>query len=316
MRSAVLPALYRFGKFLPYALFGIIVCYIVSKLWTLNFLFSKGESLFTASFLREHLAQLAFIFLLCPINWVLEAAKWQVASQPFSRISLFDALRAVLSGQALNLIFPGSLGHYAGRIAYTENKSLERVAAVFVCQAWQMGITFAMSLVGLWYWGPTVLPFGNWTFILVAVSILMGVFLVVVIVQQLHIGWLHKINQGFRELSTRQFFKIGLLSLVRYAVFTSQFVWMLQIAGAKMDWCELALAISLVFMAKSLMPSIHFMSDLGLREFCALLFLPAIGICEEVVLFASLFIWLINILLPSLMGAFMVLHIKLIRAWQ
>ena len=306
----------RIWKAIPYALFSVIICYIGYKVWTLNSLLSESQILFPSSTFLPNSPKWFLILFLCPINWILEAAKWRVSTRTFSSISITQSLKAVLSGQALNLIVPGSVGHYAGRIAHAENDKLKRVAAVFVCQAWQMAVTFGASLIGLWYWGTAILPFRSEGFILIAICTLLGVVSIGVIVKQVHIEWLEKIRVGFRELSARQFAEIGAYSLIRYLVFTTQFVLMLQLAGASTSWYELTFAISLVFMAKSMMPSIHFLSDLGLREFCALLFLPTIGIKEEVVLLASLAIWVVNILLPSLVGAFMILHIKMVRVWQ
>lgn len=316
MWSVALSAVSRLWKFIPYITCGSILFYIGVKLWTLDTFFSDSQALFSFTSFVSHLPKWFLLLLFCPLNWVLEAEKWKVSVRSMSNLSIWQSLREVLSGQALNLIAPGSVGHYIGRMAHAQNDSLERVGAVFVCQAWQMTITFSASLLGFCYWGPTILPFQKQGGLLILLGTAAGLVFVVLCVSQVRREWVQKMKRGFQKVSPAQFFEIGMLSLVRYLVFTAQFVWMLQIAGADQVWYELAFAISLVFMAKSLMPSIHFMSDLGLREFCALLFLPAIGIKEEIVLLASLWIWLINILLPSLVGAFMLLHVKLVRSWQ
>lgn len=316
MRSIALSVVSRLWKLIPYVTCGLILLYIGTKLWSLDTFFVDSAALFSSHAFPSRFPQWLFILLFCPLNWFLEAAKWKASLRSMSDLSFWQSFREVLSGQALNLVAPGSVGHYVGRIAHAQQDSLERVGAVFVCQACQMAITFSASLLGFWYWGPAILPFQQQSAPLILLGILAGLVFVLLCASLVRREWIRRVKYGLKKLSLIQFLEIGMLSLVRYLVFTTQFVLMLQIAGADRVWYELALAISLVFMAKSLMPSIHFMSDLGLREFCALLFLPAIGIKDEIVLLASLWIWLINILLPSLVGAFMLLHVKLVRSWQ
>ena len=56
--------------------------------------------------------------LLVPVNWGLEARKWQVLIKPVETIRFFSAFKAVLSGLAFSMNTPNRIGEYGGRVLY------------------------------------------------------------------------------------------------------------------------------------------------------------------------------------------------------
>src|SRR6266704_2015862 len=59
--------------------------------------------------------------LLMPVNWGLEARKWQVLLKSLERISFFTSFRAILSGVAFSINTPNRVGEYGGRIVYVQD---------------------------------------------------------------------------------------------------------------------------------------------------------------------------------------------------
>lgn len=57
--------------------------------------------------------------------------------------------------------------------------------------------------------------------------------------------------------------------------------------------------------------NINFLSDLGIREFSAIYFFDHFGVDLVAVINASLTLWIINILLPTIIGAPLTLKMKL-----
>jgi uncharacterized membrane protein YbhN (UPF0104 family) len=81
---------------------------------------------------------------------------------------------------------------------------------------------------------------------------------------------------------------------------------MLVAYGADWSW-ELIAAIWQVYLLTMLAPSL-FLGKIGVKESIALFVLAAFGIDELTVLFASLSVWLINTMLPALVGLIICKH--------
>ncbi len=318
MISATLAYLPVWWKILKWGLFCLILGYVCYKLHDLGHFFVEQKAYFAEKIWTKTGGCWWLAVGLCGFNWLFEALKWKEATRHWTTLSLWKALRSVVMGQALNLIVPASMGHVAGRLASLEDMSLQDSwrggAAVLVCQSMQMTVTFFGFLIGWAYWQNHVRPIEiAWVYIGGAVFLGGAAY---GLATWLRPFWWEKIQKGCAEITSVSLFKMALFSLLRYAVFTAQFVLVLYFLGVKNAWTELAAAISLVYMAKSLMPTFHFMSDLGIREFCALLFLPTIGVPEKWVIAASLWVWTINILMPSLFGACWIVKLKTMMGWR
>ena len=53
-----------------------------------------------------------------PVNWGLEARKWQLALRPVGGIAYRNAFKAVFTGAAVASFTPNRMGEYLGRILY------------------------------------------------------------------------------------------------------------------------------------------------------------------------------------------------------
>ena len=60
-------------------------------------------------------------------------------------------------------------------------------------------------------------------------------------------------------------------------------------------------------------PTFNFLSDLGVREASALLFFERFAVAIEPVILASLLVWIINLLIPTLLSLVFVSKLRFIR---
>src|ERR1700694_1429429 len=87
-----------------------------------------------------------------PLNWGIEARKWQVALRPVGRIPFRDAFRAILTGITMASFTPNRMGEYLGRMLYVEEgKRLESISLNMVCSMAQLLITLFMGMAGVLY---------------------------------------------------------------------------------------------------------------------------------------------------------------------
>ena len=313
LKSLSLSVIYEqwFAK-IKLLLFFLIISFSAYKIWSLDAFLSSQTHYFIDNIFTANAFYFWLSVGLCSLNWFYEAAKWQTAANLIEPISLYKALKSVLTGQALNFIFPASIGHILGRIVIIGKDSQAKVQAaslVFVCQAAQMLVTFCFSCLGLIYFFNKIKIRPTWIYIL-CISLAFIISLLVILFVQKRNAYLRIFLRILTQLKPVTVFKIVLLSTQRYIIFTFQYILILRFLGCELGIIQLASGLSLVFMAKSMMPSFHVLSDLGIREFAALLFLPVLGISNDVVICASLYVWFINILLPSISGAFILLQIK------
>lgn len=94
--------------------------------------------------------------------------------------------------------------------------------------------------------------------------------------------------------------KVLLYSLFRYLVFISQFALVLMVFGVEFEM-EVLFRIAQVYFLSALIPTL-FLGKLGVRESVAILIFGSAGIPEISVLVASLSIWLINLIIPTLIA--------------
>ena len=99
---------------------------------------------------------------------------------------------------------------------------------------------------------------------------------------------------------------VGTLPVAQTADYVSGYLWILQIVDPTISFWTILLYVSLVYLSKTLVPSFNFLSDLGVREFSSIFFLGLCGVAPEVALSAGMFIWVVNLLLPSLLGGILI----------
>ena len=243
-----------------------------------------------------------------PLNWLLEALKWKFLVRPFSQISVSKALEAVFSGLTFGFATPRSLGDYFGRIIFLDvSKRTIAILPTVISRISQLVPTLVFGIVGVTFLlgkMDRINIIGTWCLIL-----LLAIGLIFYLNSK---KWKGLFNPGkvFKSIQvsykwTEQL-RVLTFSFLRYSVFTLQFLFVLEIMGSDASWLLLFAGVSWIFLAKSILPSFNFLSDLGIREFSAILFFEAYGLPLEPVLSASIFIWIINILFPSILGLFII----------
>ena len=265
-----------------------------------------------------------------PLNWFLESLKWQELVKYQNRISVKEAFRGVLAGLTFAFVTPHSIGDYAGRILHLHNKErATTIGPLFFGNICQMLMTVIFAVVGYFYLlqSGTGLPqlivadFSFWVFSMI--SIVTGIFIIAFYLYIPHLLKRENASNGVKfvkpylkaiySIDTSSMLKVLAFSCLRYLVFLIQFYLVLRSLGIIYSMLPILSSIALVYFMKSVLPSFNFLSDLGLREAAAVVFLGAagLGLQEPTVIIASLLVWIINILLPTLVGLFSVWQIKL-----
>jgi hypothetical protein len=96
--------------------------------------------------------KLWLVLALMPVNWGIEARKWQLALGPVGGIRYRDAFKAVFTGAAVGSFTPNRMGEYMGRILYIkEGHRTQAIALTIACSMAQLMTTLVIGLAGIAY---------------------------------------------------------------------------------------------------------------------------------------------------------------------
>ncbi|MBX9852508.1 MAG: flippase-like domain-containing protein [Cytophagaceae bacterium] len=258
--------------------------------------------------------------LLFPVNWALEAWKWKYLTQKIEKVSFLRSYRGILTGVAMGFATPMGLGDYAGRILQLNNPERAKgLGAVFISRISQFYITLvcgSASLIFIIYRVQQIDIFFNTIFLFfIIITNLIFLFLLLfhhrVLLILKEISVLKKVYpyvEIISQYSFRELLFVLALSLARYIVFSAQFVFILYFAGVSSRVDILLLGVNFIFLAKSVIPTLF---DLWVRETAAVYFFSFFMIASDQVIFSSLSLWFINILMPAVLGLFLIFKLKL-----
>jgi len=249
---------------------------------------------------------LTFVAVLMPMNWFFEAAKWRFLLKPFVNISASKSFEAVLSGLTFGFVSPRSIGDYFGRAIFINGEDrVKAIVPTIIGRISQLVPTLVLGSIGVIFLlgkSSQVTFISFW-----GLALLLSILVVFIFFSKnrnyLKGNFLKSVMIHYRY---NDYLKILSFSFLRYVVFSLQFLVVLKIVGAEGSLLLLFAGVTWIFLAKSILPSFNFLSDLGIREFSAILFFEAYVMPLEPVLIASILIWLINILFPSIVGLFII----------
>jgi hypothetical protein len=260
------------------------------------------------------------------INWALETVKWQIALRPVQPIGFIRAFKAILAGTCIASFTPNRVGEYLGRMLFVEpgNKMLS-VTPTILCSMSQMLVTLIAGSVGLYLFSE--LPFHfqvSWlspaffrTAMLLTAIGAVGLGLVyfkfdplVRIVNR----WLKKNQRNFsipQDFNWRMLSAIATLSALRYMIFILQYFLLFSVFGIPLMGKQVFTGVSVMFVLMAIVPTLTFLTDLGFRWAAGIQIFQVFTFNTAGILAVSLGIWLVNLIIPALVGSLLILRIKL-----
>jgi len=266
------------------------------------------------------------MFGLMWVNWALEAYKWRIALKPVQAIGFFRAFKAIFAGTCIASFTPNRVGEYLGRMLFLDpgNKFIS-IAPTIVCSLAQMLVTLIAGSVGLYLFSETSFYFKmSW--------ISPGVFRVVMsfaAAGALGLGlvyfrfdplvktinrWLKKTKRNFtipEDYGYKSLEIILTASAIRYGVFIFQYFLLFSLFGVAVSGEQVFTGVSVMFVFMAIVPTLTFLTDLGFRWAVGIQIFQVFTSNTAAILAVSLCIWLINLIIPALVGSLLILRIKL-----
>ncbi len=238
-----------------------------------------------------------YVLLLVPLNWLLEAYKWRMLMGGVHRFSLTGALRRVIEGLPFGIITPARVGEWYGRTADLTDKK-QSLALTSIGGLTQQVVTVIAGVAGSVY-----IRLSDIRLVILAVVIAMILLLLILWL------WQARFLQAFYLNASRVslFLKVLVLSILRYCVFVGQYVLLLRFFSVGVDLSTSVAIIALSYLISYLLPLNAFV-DLGLRSSAMILFFAPLTDNLAGVILSGLVLWTVNVALPSVIGASMLVR--------
>ncbi|HMN16266.1 MAG TPA: lysylphosphatidylglycerol synthase domain-containing protein [Ignavibacteriaceae bacterium] len=266
---------------------------------------------------------LSIAFALSILNIWFQFYKWKLTSNVIlqenknSRIWL-----SLFYGFSAGVFTPARTGEYIGRaLAYKDKSLLAVTLATLLDKLFLlMMVAFIGSLSSILYlhyyynitYYITIALFLT-VFILFYLAILMifsaefwDNFLFRKISKSKKFKWLFEKIKLFHLLDKKYAVKMIFVSFLLYTCFIIQFAFLAAAFSSHYDFLNYIWAGNLVMFAKTIIPPVSF-GELGIREGASVYFIKQVGGTASTGFNASIFLFLINLLLPSLFGLILLL---------
>lgn len=270
---------------------------------------------------------LTVVVLLMLLNWGLEAVKWKRLVQQIERISLWKAVESVFCGLTWAVFTPNRIGEYGGRVFFLSPKRrIVGIVAMAVGNIGQMVLTnifgavalcvFIYRFVGLDY---------RLNYALMALSVMFCIFFLVF---YFNIRWLNGILLSMRftrkykkfysilgRYQKKELFKILMFCLSRYVVFSTQYFILFYWLIADIHYLDILMMVCILFFVQSSLPSLD-LFDIGIRSATASYFFSFVTRQDVAVIACTAGIWLINIIIPAILGSYFVFKLNFFGSIQ
>lgn len=275
------------------------------------------------TFKKANYSFLSMAVLLMPLNLYFQFAKWKILCKKYFKInenrSIWFSLFYGISG---GIFTPMKSGEYFARaLPLKETKVVDVVIATAVDKLIPIffvviigGVFFIIFLKGLL----------DYSFIVAVtlVIIYLAVILIplIILFSDLNISvmlrtklkglkFLSKVVEKIsfiRNIDKRTFTKLLIISFVYHLTFTIQMTLLLVAFSGEYDFAKYFFTANLIIFTQIIIPPIA-LGELGVREGAAVYYLQSLGYSSVVGFNAALSLFTINLLIPSIVGLFLLL---------
>ncbi len=293
-------------------------------------------SVFFKEILQEDvsLMLLVVIITLGFLNWLIESIKWRYLIVDIVKVSIVNSIKSVFVGIFFSLFIPNRAGDFIGRIFSVNIKEKGQLSVLTLLGSYsQLIATLFWGVIGCSYFLIVYFNiFSNYSiyassFVAISWIVLLISFILYFKIETIASfkffdkwKWVIKIHSWTKILQnfpkSKLLYVLG-LSLLRYLVFAIQFTLTFRLVGIDVSVMNLFFFVTVYYLILTFIPTIVF-TEIGVRGalsiylFGLFMFLTSIDQYnyEWSVSFASILVWLVNIVLPSIVGSFYTFKLK------
>lgn len=257
--------------------------------------------------------------LLMPVNWGIESYKWKSITRQIEPVSYATALKSVFSGICVGNIAPGRAMEFLAKIVFFKIENRPAITILhFINGMFQMLITCIVGVISITYKLNQVNQSATVVYAVIAGGLLMIAFFCWAILNVAYIQQKLRFIKWFRRMDNAQpvqfsktlILKLVLFSIVRYLVFTTQFYLIYIVLSPGSPTIHVFTSIAGYFMFTSLVPMISYIEP-AIRGAIAIFVFNGANDNPVNVILASTFVWIINVVVPSIIGYIIIFREKI-----
>lgn len=266
---------------------------------------------------------IAIAFSLTFINICLQFLKWKLTCKTvLSESGNSKIFTSLLYGLSAGLITPGRIGEYFGRAIAFKNKPLVQVTAATLTDKFfpLMIVAFLGSMSSIlflfFYYRISVyltlalfiilFTFFYFLFIVIRNEKFWDSVFFIKLKNSKRFSKLFLQLESMKKLDSKFFVQMSVLSFLFYICFLLQFALLVSAFSHNSEIISYLWAGNLIMFVKTIIPPIT-LGELGIREGASVFFLGKFGELSSVAFNASIFLFLINIVFPALIGLILLL---------
>ena len=284
---------------------------------------TKNESLeFSTflSFLNEKnvfsTKNISILILLSFFNWFFEILKWQHLVGTLKHISFISALEQSLGGLTASLITPNRIGDYGAKAIYFTKKLRTKIVLLnLLGNMAQMTVTTLFGIVGIFFFLNAYSIDINFYKVTRFASIILIIGLLALFGMKQKRFKIKGVSftailTFIKSISIKTHSLNLSLSFIRYLIFSFQFYYLLIAFGVDISYANAMMAITSMYVLASIVPTISIF-DVVVKGSIAVFLFDYLHISELTILSITTTMWLLNFVIPSIIGSYFVLNFKL-----
>lgn len=274
--------------------------------------------------IKQNSNSILLVFMLMPINWLLETYKWRRLVNHRDAMTGPQPFQGVLMGVALGLFTPNGVGEFAGRVWVVKDDQREKAVSSSIagslaqlCITITIGGAFVVFFTSQFVaqeWLRTAQVLAVLTVVIGIISYYkMPVIASIILSKISFFDRYDKFRTSLSSFSRKALSEAYFWSLLRYIVFCSQLGILIYAIG-EFEMYEVIGLVSLIpvyYYVQTIIPTVA-LSEIGVRGMI-MMFLFSGVLMESEVLLISFLIWVINLIIPGLIGLLFLAKTKFVK---
>jgi uncharacterized membrane protein YbhN (UPF0104 family) len=278
---------------------------------------------------KKSVVFLIIALFLVVVNWSVETYKWKFLISKLEKISFLKSFQAVLAGLTISIFTPNRVGEFFGRAFVLKRKNIPSGILMTVVGSYsQLLVSIGVGTIAFVYFveitDVSLYLSAQLSLIIKIISITLFLFLLLLFFNVYKLDKLlkgkrwKKINNIFNIISLyrkRELAYVLLLSSFRYLVFSFQFYLIFLFLEFEINLLTSFLLTSVIYFVITAIPTIA-LAELGVRgtvsvAVFSLFYGNAFNETLALnVISTSSIIWLMNVIIPALLGSFPLVKLK------
>ena len=246
------------------------------------------------------------------------------------KVSIYTSLKAVFAGITVSSFTPNRVGEYGGRVFYLEKADrLKGVIITFIGSMSQLLITILFGSISFIILSELLFEskilfsaISKFKLLVFLLLFLLNVFIFYFFYNvhsfisffnlNKYLNRFKQYIQTFTIYNSSELTNILLFSFSRYIVFSIQFLILLNVFEIDSSTFHSMLSVMLIFLFVSIIPTIV-VAEIGVRGSVAIYVFSLFTINSIGVFSSTLLLWIINLVIPSLIGIYFVFNLNFFR---